>query len=298
MGFDHHLYPAALSGGGYGSGHSYIIKVAIDDHIMGANNAYVVVDDAVDHPALVNIQGYTLLREDRVEDGFAVTKLELVKEDGAQLLKSADGGVTLTLSPEEARELRSYELRSILRLGVILFVLLSVGFVVNYGQVYLLQFTGQRIIFDIRQALFSHVQRLALAFFDKTPVGRLVTRVTNDTENLNEMYTGVLVNLFKDVFMVVGIIIVMFRLDTRLAFASLAMLPVIVVMTAIFRTRARAAYRETRVRLARINANFAETISGMRLVHIFRQERRNTRLPRSTAITAGQHAGAYGLCRV
>jgi ATP-binding cassette subfamily B multidrug efflux pump len=252
----------------------YIIKVAIDDHIMGANNAYVVVDDAVDHPALVNIQGYTLLREDRVEDGFAVTKLELVKEDGAQLLKSADGGVTLTLSPEEARELRSYELRSILRLGVILFVLLSVGFVVNYGQVYLLQFTGQRIIFDIRQALFSHVQRLALAFFDKTPVGRLVTRVTNDTENLNEMYTGVLVNLFKDVFMVVGIIIVMFRLDTRLAFASLAMLPVIVVMTAIFRTRARAAYRETRVRLARINANFAETISGMRLVHIFRQERR------------------------
>ncbi len=101
-----------------------------------------------------------------------------------------------------------------------------------------------------------------------------MTRVTNDTENLQEMYTSVLINLFRDVFMVVGIIIVMFRLNVTLAWVSLATLPLIVLLTAIFRIKARQAYRETRVRLARINANFAENISGMRLVQIFRQEKR------------------------
>ncbi|HBG00880.1 MAG TPA: ABC transporter ATP-binding protein, partial [Firmicutes bacterium] len=149
-----------------------------------------------------------------------------------------------------------------------------IGFVLNYIQAYLLQYTGQRIVFDIRQELFTHLQRLALAFFDGNPVGRLVTRVTNDTQNLHEMYTAVLVNLFKDIFMILGIIVVMFRLDLRLALVSMATLPLIVVITAVFRIKARQAYRETRVRLARINANFAENISGMRLVQIFRQERR------------------------
>jgi len=252
----------------------YVIKVAIDDHILAANRAYVVMEGSTEHPALVTIQGYGLLREDRLEDLPGGPRLELVKAEGKHFLQSADGDFVLELSPEELRELRRYEVSAILRLGLFLLVLLTVGFVLNYGQVYLLQYTGQRIIFDIRQDLFSHIQRLALRFFDGQPVGRLVTRVTNDIENLNEMYTGVLVNLFKDVFMVLGIIIVMFRLDTRLAFTSLSVLPVIVVMTAIFRTKARAAYRETRVRLARINANFAETISGMRVVQIFRQERR------------------------
>ncbi|MGI6693404.1 MAG: ABC transporter ATP-binding protein [Limnochordia bacterium] len=252
----------------------YMIKVAIDDHILAANHGYVVVDGDTEHPALANIQGYALLREDRLGEITPGIRLELVKEDGVQVLRSSSGDLVLTLTPEEARELRSFEYKSIFKLGLILFGLMSLGFVLNYVQVSLLQYTGQRIIFDIRQDLFSHIQRLALAFFDRTPVGRLVTRVTNDTQNLNEMYTGVLVNLFKDVFMVLGIIVVMFKMDVRLTLTSLAVLPVIVVMTAIFRTKARAAYRETRVRLARINANFAETISGMRLVHIFRQERR------------------------
>ena len=141
---------------------------------------------------------------------------------------------------------------------------------------HILQYTGQRIVFDIRQELFTHLQRLALRFSTPTR-GRLVTRVTNDTENLHEMYTAVLVNLFKDVFMILGIIVVMFRLDVRLALVSLATLPLIVAITAVFRIRAREAYRETRVRLARINAYFAENIAGIRLVQIFRQERRKSR---------------------
>jgi ATP-binding cassette subfamily B multidrug efflux pump len=105
-------------------------------------------------------------------------------------------------------------------------------------------------------------------------VGRLVTRVTNDTETLNEMYTSVLVNLFKDVFMLIGIVVVMFRLNTQLALVSMATLPLIGVVTVVFRVRARSAYRRVRAALARINAFMAESISGMRVVQIYNREQR------------------------
>lgn len=252
----------------------YLIKVAIDDHILGANKPYVVVDDISEYPSAVNIQGYVLVREDRITDEVTDLSFTLKKENNEQILESASGDLTLTLSAEEAKELRSWDTDSMVRLGIILFVIMTIGFIFNYAQAYLLQYTGQRIVFDIRQHLFEHLQRLALAFFDGNPVGRLITRVTNDTQNLHEMYTAVLVNLFKDIFMVVGIVIVMFRLNVLLAWTSLVTLPLIVVLTIWFRVKARAAYRITRVRLARINADFAENISGMRLVQIFRQEKR------------------------
>lgn len=255
----------------------YLVKVAIDDHIMGANRHYVVVDYEVEHPSVVVIQGRPLIREDRLGDVGGGMRFQLVKEDDQHFLKSTTDQLTLKLTAAEVKQLRSWDTNRIIRLGGLLFIVLSIGFVLNYAQVYLLQYTGQRIVFDIRQELFSHLQSLSLAFFDGSPVGRLVTRVTNDTQNLHEMYTAVLVNLFKDVFMVVGIIIVMFRLNPRLAWVSLATLPLIVALTAVFRIRARDAYRETRVRLARINSSFAENISGMRLVQIFRQEERKFR---------------------
>lgn len=252
----------------------YLVKIAIDDHIMGANRAFFAVDAGVSHPSAVTIQGYSLIREDRLDHKAAGPSFKLVKEDGGQVLKSTTSDLVLKLTPDDAKLLRAFDTAAIFRLGLLLLVILSLGFVLNYVQGYLLQYTGQRIVFDIRQELFTHLQSLALAFFDGNPVGRLVTRVTNDTQNLHEMYTAVLVNLFKDVFMVAGIILVMFRLNVRLALISLATLPLIVVLTAVFRIKARQAYRETRVRLARINANFAENISGMRLVQIFRQEKR------------------------
>src|SRR5690606_26379961 len=121
--------------------------------------------------------------------------------------------------------------------------------------------------------VFAHLQALSLAFFDKNPIGRLVTRVTNDMDALNEMYTAALVNLFKDVFLLVGIIVVMLRMNVELAVASFAVLPVIVVVTAMFRTKARQAYRAARVRLARINAALAENISGVRIIQIFGREK-------------------------
>lgn len=255
----------------------YLVKVAIDDHILGSDMSYVHIAEVMDDEELITIQGYSLRREKGVvdePDQSGRLRFELVRKEGQQFLQSTTGDVVLTLSPEDIRELRRVDRVAILRLGVLLLIVVSVGFALNYIQAYLLQFTGQRIVFDIRQAVFKHLESMALSFFDRNPVGRLVTRVTNDTQNLHEMYTAVLVNLFKDIFMILGIIVVMFRLDVRLAWVSMATLPLIVVITAIFRIKARAAYRETRVRLARINATFAENIAGMRLVQIFRQERR------------------------
>ena len=214
------------------------------------------------------------MREKRLEAGHAGRRFELVRKDGEHTLESGADDRILTLAPEEVQLLRDYDRGAIVRLGVLLLVIMSLGFILNYIQAYLLQYTGQRIVFDIRQKLFAHMQSLALVFFDGNPVGRLVTRVTNDTQNLHEMYTAVLVNLFKDIFMILGIVVVMFQLNVRLALVSLATLPLIAVITAVFRIKARQAYRETRVRLARINANLAENISGMRLVQIFRQEKR------------------------
>ena len=95
-------------------------------------------------------------------------------------------------------------------------------FILNYIQIYILQYTGQKIVFNIREAVFKQVESLSLSFFDKNPVGRLVTRVTNDMETLNEMYTSVLVNLFKDLFLLVGIVIAMFVLDVKLALFTVA----------------------------------------------------------------------------
>lgn len=252
----------------------YLIKLAIDDHIMGINRPYVEAPPGVDHESVVSLRGIRLIREDRLQEIPPNTQYyRMEKENGEHILKG-DSGEHIVLTSDEIKALRAWDIDSIVRLGWLFLLILTLGFVMNYGQVYLLQYTGQRIVFDIRQELFAHMQRLSLAFFDGNPVGRLVTRVTNDTQTLHEMYTAVLVNLFKDVFMLVGIVVVMFRMDSRLAWVCMAAMPIIVVLTAVFRIKARAAYREVRVRLARINATFAENISGMRIVQIFRQEKR------------------------
>lgn len=160
----------------------------------------------------------------------------------------------------------------LIKLGLTLMGALAAMFVVNYGQVQLLQFTGQRIIYRIRTQVFGHLQKLHLKFFDSNPVGRLVTRVTNDTETLNEMYTSVLVNLFRDLFMLVGVAILMFRTNAKLAAVSLALVPLVAWYSRIFTARARNAWREVRLRLARINAFLAEHINGMKVIQLFARE--------------------------
>ncbi|MEL7061006.1 MAG: ABC transporter transmembrane domain-containing protein, partial [Acidobacteriota bacterium] len=149
------------------------------------------------------------------------------------------------------------------------------SFVVLYAQGYVMQLMGQRIMFDLRRDVFSHLQRLPVRFFDRQPVGRLVTRATSDVESLNELFTAGLVSVFGDIALLFGIVAVLFALDWRLALVSFAILPALVVLTAWFKTRARRSYREIRVRLARINAFLQEHIGGMSIVQLFGRERRS-----------------------
>lgn len=151
---------------------------------------------------------------------------------------------------------------------------LVLTFFVLYVQSYVMQMMGQHIMFDLRAEVFGHLQRLHLAYFDRNPVGRLVTRVTTDVEALNELFTAGLVSIFGDIVLLVGIVGVLFWLDWRLALVSFAIIPLLLGLTAWFKTRARQSYREVRVRIARINAFLQEHITGMPVLQLFRQEER------------------------
>jgi len=176
------------------------------------------------------------------------------------------------LSLEDVEALRGTEISGIVRLAAMFVVILLARFVFGVLQVYLLRYTGQRVMYDMRQEIFGHVLKLPLRFFDHAPVGRLVTRVTSDVQAINELFTSMLVNLFRDAFLVLGILVVMFQLEWRLAATILVFLPVIVFAAWQFRNRVRAAYREVRKQIARMNAYLQESISGMRIIQVFVQE--------------------------
>lgn len=150
----------------------------------------------------------------------------------------------------------------------------AAGSVIEYFQGWWLRVTGQAIITRVRHDVFAHLQKLDLAYFDRNPVGRLVTRVTNDVETLAEMYTSVLVALFKDLFLITGAMAVMLALDARLALVCFAALPFVVVTAWGFQHLSRQAWRAVRVKLARVNATLAENFAGVRAIQVFAREQR------------------------
>lgn len=153
-------------------------------------------------------------------------------------------------------------------------IVLALSLVFNIVQTWVLQKTGQKIIHTVRMELYAHIQTLSCRYFDLTPVGKLVTRVTNDVEALNEMYSGILVRLFRNIVKIIGLAIVMLILDWKLALLSFVLLPVVAVLTVVFRKIARETYRLTRTRLTDINTFLSENISGMRIIQIFGREDR------------------------
>ena len=154
-----------------------------------------------------------------------------------------------------------------------LFVLILRG-IVQYYNSFLTQKIGQLTIYDLRMEVFKHLQNLSLKFYDKNPIGRLITRVTNDTEVLNDMFSSGIVMVFSDVFMIIGIIWFMFSMNWHLALLSLSVLPFLFYGTFLFRKKAREAYREVRLYLARINTFMQEHITGMLVDQIFNREKR------------------------
>ncbi|MBE3593936.1 MAG: ABC transporter ATP-binding protein [Candidatus Carbobacillus altaicus] len=157
-------------------------------------------------------------------------------------------------------------------LAVIYFLLILITFLLTYVQTRMLLITGQKILYDIRDHIFRHLQALSIRFFDQNPVGRLVTRVTNDVEALSEMFSTVLSALAKDMFLIVGIMIAMLFLNVKLALASFLVLPLVYVTTLLYRRVARVVFRRVRVKLARINATLSEYLSGMRIIQLFHRE--------------------------
>jgi len=152
--------------------------------------------------------------------------------------------------------------------------LLVFTFLCEYLQTYFMQWAGQKVMFDLRAQIFRHLQRIHVGFYDKNPVGRLVTRVTSDVDAMNEMFTAGVVSIFEDVFVLAGIVWIMLRMNPKLALITFAVLPIIAFATKIFRDKVRDSYRRIRVAIARINAYLQEHVSGMMVVQLFNREKR------------------------
>ncbi|MBI3587392.1 MAG: ABC transporter ATP-binding protein [Ignavibacteriales bacterium] len=164
--------------------------------------------------------------------------------------------------------------------GLLITVLMFLGVlivrgIIQYFNAYLTQWIGQRTIYDLRMEIFKHLQNLSLKFYDKNPIGRLITRVTNDVEVLNEMFSSGIVMVFSDVFTIIGIFYFMFSLSWEMALVSLSVLPLLFYGTFLFRKKAREAYREVRLQIARINSFMQEHITGMLVDQIFNREKKS-----------------------
>jgi ATP-binding cassette subfamily B protein/subfamily B ATP-binding cassette protein MsbA len=178
-----------------------------------------------------------------------------------------------SVPPATLVRIRGADLEGITRLALLAGLIILLGLAAGYGHVMSLNVAGQRAMYDLRTHLFGHIEGLSLGFFDRNPVGRLVTRVTNDIEALNEMFSAVLVNLVKDILLLGGTMAILFTLNARLALISLAVMPLFVVVSVVFRKKVRAAFREVRRLLAMLNSGLAEDLSGVKVVQIFRREK-------------------------
>jgi ATP-binding cassette subfamily B protein len=165
-------------------------------------------------------------------------------------------------------------LHGIAQIATIFFGLLLLSFVLEFLQTYFMQWTGQKVMFDLRSQIFRHLQRMHVAFYDHNPVGRLVTRVTTDVDALNEMFTSGVVSIFEDFFVLAGILGIMLCMNWKLALITFAVLPLIVVATKIFRDKVRDSYRRIRIAIARINSYLQEHVSGMVVLQLFNRERK------------------------
>jgi len=188
------------------------------------------------------------------------------------LVKYSDLG---KLDVKDTFLLRRNDVNGLIRIVIYFLIILIIGACANYTQLYLSQYAGQLFMHTIRSRVFQKLQSLHLAFFDRNPVGRLVTRATNDVEAINEAFTQVFTHLFRDIILLVGIIVIMLTINVRLALISFTVIPILLIITFYFRVRARTIYREVRTKLAKLNARLQENLSGIRIIKIFGQERSN-----------------------
>lgn len=215
-------------------------------------------------------------------EDYVLLKNEMDREFAPVIL--ANGHIALfksildQLPSNEILKVRSQDFNGLVKVGVFLLFILLISFGLNYLDYYLLEYIGQNIMQDVRVTLFEQIQRRALSFFNQHPVGRLVTRVTNDIENLNEMFKSVLVTLFKDVFILVGILVMLLYLNWRLALVSFIILPFIFIFTLIFSRLMRDAFRTLREKVSKLNSYQQEQFTGMRIIQLLTREKYQMRV--------------------
>jgi ATP-binding cassette subfamily B protein len=179
------------------------------------------------------------------------------------------------LDRKDLETLRSRDFSGIWLATGVLLAMVVANFLLNFAQVMVLEYGGQRILHDLRMALFEHIQELSVSFFNRNPVGRLVTRITNDVQNMHELFTSVIVFVFKDLFLLVGIAVVLLGIDVHLALITFTVLPLVLVASFRFSSLARESFRVLRIKLAEINTRFSETIGGIAVIQLFGQQADN-----------------------
>jgi ATP-binding cassette subfamily B protein/ATP-binding cassette subfamily C protein len=246
----------------------YFTKVAIDNY-MSQDYKYIVSDSEIIDGYKVGLETSTVWIK---KDSEGVFKLDYLmdKKDGFNL---TDGEKSYYLSPEIMGKFRVDDINLLENLVIILAFILVSNFFCSFGQVLTSNKMGQKVILDVRKKLFDHLLRLPMKFYDRNPAGRIVTRVTNDTENLNEFFTTAITSIIKDVLMLIGVIVFMFLISAQLTGYALIVIPFIILATVLFRIFARKAFRRVRTRLAAINSFMAEHISGMSVIQLFNREK-------------------------
>lgn len=268
-----------------------IVGNAIDQYINGYYHPYVEAD--VSASDAVNWNGLVLSRDQAVSkaDSASFYQIFLWKDHyymaenltraECTALQNADTSVLKNYVKEGAQKLTSNDLKvlrqndfkGILKAGILFLLLLFSGFFLNLADTWLLQKMGQQIVYKLREETFTHIHSLSLSFFNTTPVGKLVTRVSNDTEAVNELFSTILVKLFKNVVKIIGYAVVMLSINVKMAGISFLLLPLVAILTFVFRHLSRKAYQITRNKITELNTFLSEHISGMKLIQIFAREK-------------------------
>ena len=268
-----------------------IIGNAIDQYINGYYHPYVEAD--VSASDAVNWNGLVLSRDQAVSkaDSASFYQIFLWKDHyymaenltraECTALQNADTSVLKNYVREGAQKLTSNDLKvlrqndfkGILKAGILFLLLLFSGFFLNLADTWLLQKMGQQIVYKLREETFTHIHSLSLSFFNTTPVGKLVTRVSNDTEAVNELFSTILVKLFRNVVKIIGYAVVMLSINVKMAGISFLLLPLVAILTFVFRHLSRKAYQITRNKITELNTFLSEHISGMKLIQIFAREK-------------------------
>ncbi|MDJ0914720.1 MAG: ABC transporter ATP-binding protein [Desulfobacterales bacterium] len=176
---------------------------------------------------------------------------------------------------QNADQIRRNRIQGLTIATVVYLIIVVANFILNFWQKLIMEYAGQMILHDLRTTLFAHIQKLSTTFFTRNPVGRLVTRATNDIQNMHELFTSIISLLFKDLILLVGITIVMLVLNWRLALASFCVLPFVILASFRFSRNARDVFRLLRVKIAEINSRFSETIGGINIIQLYNQEKAN-----------------------